>query len=86
MKKIKTSLLAIALAIGVVGAFAFNAPSNNKIDDPIYDWTDSENNQFQGTVSEASSYFDCSDGMNICAQGTLVPGETGPQNGVLVKP
>jgi hypothetical protein len=86
MKKIKTSLLAIALAIGVVGAFAFNAPSNNKTDDPIYDWTDSQNNQFRGTVSDASDYFGCSSGPNTCAQGTLVPGETGPENQVLDKP
>lgn len=75
-------MLAIALIVGVSGAFASKAANSGKVDDPKYNWTDARPghsmNLSNKTVAQAQNSYGCSGAFNLCATGSPVPGSSGP--------
>jgi hypothetical protein len=81
MKKLKTSILAIALIAGISGAFVTKTAHASKPVDTLYDWNSASNapqnpgtELDNATVTTATANFGCNSGTNICATGTKVSG------------
>jgi hypothetical protein len=76
MKKVRISLMAMALFLGVAGAFAGKAGSTNsnkKFVIYMWDRCDASGNiisgsPFQGTLSQAQSFYGCSGSGTRCAK------------------
>ena len=86
MKKFRSAFLALALFIGAIGAFAFSRhESKPTLNNPLYNWSQSGSNPFQGTVSDAQVHYGCSAVANVCATGMLVPGQSGPATATIYK-
>jgi len=74
MKKFKTGLVALALVLGVSGAFVSKIHAAPKEVDPTYDWNVGQPDQLiNATVSTATSNYGCNSGTITCASGTLDP-------------
>jgi hypothetical protein len=75
---IKNTMLAIALVVGISGAFATKVANSPKADEPRYDWFGSGPNHSgilnDKTVMEAEDYFGCRGNVNECASGELSSG------------
>jgi spermidine/putrescine-binding protein len=81
MKKLKNSMLAIALLAGISGAFITKAAQASKRVDTLYNWTGASNapqnpgaQLNDATVATANANYGCNTGTNICATGTKVSG------------
>jgi len=82
MKKVKMSLIALALTIGVAGAFAGTHRASNALTNQNWQQTDASGNVVIGgayysnqTLSEAQSDFGCSGAKADCA--VTVTGQDG---------
>jgi hypothetical protein len=68
MKKLKISMLAVVLTLGVGTAVVQKIQAAPKPLDQVYSWN---NGQFTGTETQARSHYSCPSGTNtICATGT----------------
>ncbi|MBW4888945.1 hypothetical protein KXQ82_04435 [Mucilaginibacter sp. HMF5004] len=70
MKKFKNGLLALALVLGVSGAFVSKTHAAPKAFDIVYDWTSPDQGVFSGTREEAIDHYGCENGSQLCATGT----------------
>ena len=87
MKKLKTSMLAIALIAGISGAFVAKIHASPKKTDATYHWlkylsdgvTRDPGNDSDVSISTAETNYGCTGAGNRCADGTKDPGSgTGP--------
>lgn len=91
MKKLslKSKILLGAFLVGGLGAGATEVVSNVvNAQQAIYDWESNvpgQPNQQGLTVSQATSFYGCASGNQICAEGTLVEG-SGPEEVTLNRP
>jgi hypothetical protein len=80
---IKNTMLAIALVIGISGAFATKVANSPKLDEPRYDWYGS--GQFHSgtlddkTPMEAQNYYGCYGDAVQCISGSLSSGQGSPR-------
>lgn len=82
MKKFKTGLVALALILGVSGAFVSKIHAAPKVDDPTYDWNGSgplhSGDLDDKTVAQAQTFYGCSGAAAVCATGELNQGSGDP--------
>jgi len=75
---IKNTMLAIALVVGISGAFATKDANSPKVDEPRYDWSGSgpghSGTLENKTVKEAQDTFGCRGEAIPCAYGELSSG------------
>jgi len=81
MKKLKNSVLAIAMVAGISGAFMTQTAHGSKRVDTFYDWTGASNapqnpgaQLNNATVATATANYGCNSGTIVCATGTKVSG------------
>lgn len=92
MKRLKSVSFALALMVGVSAAVVAKVQAAPKPADPTYDWVGASNapshpgaSLINKSSSDASTYYGCSSGSHVCANGTLDQG-SGPATAQLKFP
>ena len=72
--------MAIALTVGIAGAFATKAVNMPVLQEPVYDWISNDQApsnpeaEFTGSIAQARLHYGCTGFVLTCAVGTKVSG------------